>query len=727
MRSLLLPFLTALALAAASTATSAAAPAAAQLRNTLPLDGTWQIAEGGMEQQPAASAFTRAVPVPGLVTQATPAFDDAAPPVADRRQVHPQKDPKRDAFWYRRVFTLDAGAPLPPVATLKINKAMFGTRVFLNGQHLGDHAPCFTPAFFDARAALKPGENEIIIRVGADRDAVGPAVPDGFDFEKIRYIPGIFDSVQLILSGTPRIDNIQVAPDIAGNRATIRVYAPEAAGAAIEIREWKSRRAVASTSGQLTAGETDFVLPIENARLWSPGDPFLYEVTVRTAGDEFTTRFGMREFRFDKETGAPHLNGKLHYLRGSNITLYRFFEDAACGNLPWDKDWVRLLHRRAKEMHWDILRYCIGFPPDFWYDIADEEGIMIQDEFPIWYGGGSKTPDTLPAGLETPQLVREYSDWMRNRWNHPCVVIWDATNETLSPKTTPAIEQVRPLDLSDRPWDNSYSATLRPGDVFEVHPYHWGTSGARLSFRLAGLAHAGPAPWKIEGKYPTRPKWPETARGQGVIINEYGWLWLNRDGSPTTLTKQLYQLLLGPDSTTAQRFRLYARWLAADTEFWRAHRTAAGVLHFTMLGYDRPDGQTSDHWLDVKNLVWEPEFYRHVRDAFAPVGIMLDAWEETYPPGLTRDFPCVIVNDTAQAHSGTLAIRVVRDGKILSETKRAITVPPYKTKRETSLNLTLPKTTGPCQIEAILLDTPSGDIRSLRDFIIHAPFSEPAR
>ncbi|OAM89770.1 hypothetical protein OH491_18030 [Termitidicoccus mucosus] len=698
---LLLPLL-ALACGVAP-ASLAASDGDTPLRHVVSLDGAWQIAEGGMEQPPAA-AFSRTVPVPGLVDMARPAFDNPGPPVADRRQF-PQKDPKRDAFWYRRAFTLDG--PVPPAATLKIGKAMFGARVFLNGRQLGDHAPSFTPALLDARAALKPGENEIVVRVGADRDAVRPAVPDGFDFEKSRYIPGIFDSVQLILSGAPRIANVQVAPDIAGGRAKIRVYA-SAPGApvSLEIREWKSRRVVATAAGQLDAsGESDFVLPIENTRLWSPADPFLYEATVRTAGDEFTARFGMREFYFDKKTGRPFLNGKPHYLRGSNITLYRFFEDPARGDLPWDKDWVRALHRRARDMHWEALRYCIGFPPEFWYDIADEEGILIQDEFPIWY-----LRKDWPAALQTPQLVREYSEWMRERWNHPCVVIWDASNETASSQTGPAIEQVRSLDLSDRPWDNSWSPTFRPGDVFESHPYHFGNRPPRVNFRLAGLANADSAPWKKD--------WDKSVCGQGVIINEYAWLWLNRDGAPTTLTEKLYQNLLGPGSTTAQRFRLYARWLAADTEFWRSRRTAAGVLHFTMLGYDRPDGQTSDHWLDIASLKWEPEFYKHVRDAFAPIGVALDAWEETYPPGLTRDFPCVIINDTDAPHSGTLAIRLRRDGKVLAEETRAVVVKSFETGRET-FELTLPKTNGPCEVEAVLLGTPSGDIRSVRDFIVH--------
>ena len=110
---------------------------------------------------------------------------------------------------------------------------------------------------------------------------------------------------------------------------------------------------------------------------------------------------------------------------------------------------MRLLHQRVKEMHWNCLRYCIGFPPEAWYDIADEVGILIQDEFPIW----SHTPETK----RKRNSPHEYAEWMRERWNHPCVVIWDANNETRSSETGPAIARVRALDLSSRPWDNSYN------------------------------------------------------------------------------------------------------------------------------------------------------------------------------------------------------------------------------------------------------------------------------
>ena len=144
---------------------------------------------------------------------------------------------------------------------------------------------------------------------------------------------------------------------------------------------------------------------------------------------------------------------------------------------------------------------------------------------------------------------------MRERWNHPCVMIWDASNETRSTETGPAIAQVRSLDLSNRPWDNSYNPPQEPGDVHESHPYHFNPS-----FRLRNLATADPVP---QGNM---------VRNDGehaVIINEYGWHWVNRDGTPTTLTRDIYRSVLGENATAAQRFHMQATWLAADTEFWR--------------------------------------------------------------------------------------------------------------------------------------------------------------
>jgi len=619
-----------------------------------------------------------------------------------------QKDPRREAFWYRRTFQVTGS--LPTVAMLKVGKAMFGTRVILNGQVIGDHLPSFTPGWFDVRPALRGGENEVMIRVGADRDALGAGLPNGFDYEKTRYIPGIFDSVELILSGTPHLIAVQVAPELP-NRA-VRVQTrlgnagePISTRLGFTVREAKSGKIISQQeSGEISlakgADQTSVVLiALPGFHAWSPEDPFLYSLEVSTAADRLETRFGMRSFQFDPTTKRAVLNGKPYFMRGSNITLYRFFEDTECGTLPWDTNWVRLLHRRIKQMHWNCLRYCIGFPPEAWYRIADEEGILIQDEFPIWYGGPGWSK--WPEGLRSGELMLEYTEWMRDRWNHPSVVIWDASNETSSPETGIAVQKVRGLDLSHRPWDNSYGAPRVAGDVFESHPYHF----QNPKYKLANLASEDPVP---QGNALRNPG------DSPAVINEYGWLWLNRDGTPTTLTQNLYQNLLGTNSTTAQRRHLYARYLAAETEFWRSHRQAAAVMHFTTLGYSRSNGQTSDHWLNVAKLEWEPEFLKYVRDAFSPVSVMIDDWSETYEAGKPHEFTLVLLNDESHDWNGKLRLRLLSGDRTVVEQKLKGNIPAFG---RTTLKATipLPANCGACQLEAALTMS-GGDVHSLRDF-----------
>jgi hypothetical protein len=545
--------------------------------------------------------------------------------------------------------------------------------------------------------------------VGADRDAVGPAVPSGFDFEKERYIPGIFDSVELILSGTPHFTQVQAAPDLAAKAVRVQAVLRnlgEATPAAVTfvVREAKSGREagrLAAASVDLAKGaETilDVRIPIAECRLWSPEDPFLYVLEADSGTDRFRTRFGMREFGFDPASGRAILNGKTYYLRGSNFTLYRFFEDEECKDLPWRKDWVRLLHQRVKEMRWNCLRYCIGFPPESWYDIADEVGVLIQDEFPIW----SHTKET-----KREELAVEYAEWMRERWNHPCVVVWDANNETTSTETGPAIRQVRALDLSNRPWDSSYNPPQEPGDVFESHPYHFNPN-----FRLRNLATADPVSQgnriRNEGKH-------------AVIINEYGWHWLNRDGTPTTLTRDIYRAVLGENATAAQRFHMQARWLAADTEFWRAHRKAAAVVHFTMLGYSRPDGQTCDHWMQggVERLEWEPEFYRYVREAFAPVGLALNFWKDKVFHQTRARIPLLLINDLDQPWSGPVALRLRRadSSAVVLEAMQDGRLEPLG-QASLEFEIAWPDALGPYTLEAELRGADGEPVRSLRDLEI---------
>jgi len=266
----------------------------------------------------------------------------------------------------------------------------------------------------DVKRLLKGSgeENELIVRVGANRESLPEGMPTGWDFEKYLYIPGIYDSVQLILTGSPHIIRVQILPEV--NESRVRVFVDidnikrdDEIAVNHTLREVRTGEKLFSSKSRPTkpakhdAMTIGFSIHIQNYRLWTPEDPFLYEVELSTAGDSMRVRFGMRSFSFDAESGRAILNGKPYFMRGTNVCVYRFFEDSLRADRPWRKEWVRQLHKKFKSMHWNSIRYCIGFPPEIWYEIADEEGFLIQDEFPIWLLG--KAPENPKAEKIIPE------------------------------------------------------------------------------------------------------------------------------------------------------------------------------------------------------------------------------------------------------------------------------------------------------------------------------------
>ena len=194
-------------LAFCTTTTQASLKPAAP-RTVIDLNGPWQVEQGDLAISP--ETYGHSVPVPGLVDMAQPGFADVG-----------KKSAKRAAFWYRRTFLV--GGKILDVAILKIHKAKYGSKVWVNGQLVGEHLPCFTPAYLDVKAALRGDgqENELVIRLGADRESMPQDMPTGWDFEKYLYIPGIYDSVELILTGKPYIRNVQVVPDIEAKQVRV--------------------------------------------------------------------------------------------------------------------------------------------------------------------------------------------------------------------------------------------------------------------------------------------------------------------------------------------------------------------------------------------------------------------------------------------------------------------------------------------------------------------------
>jgi hypothetical protein len=690
-------------------------------RTTISLNGIWQI-EDSKEAEAMPVVWNHKVPVPGLAHSAEPAFpqvDQFDSRMLLQNRVSPGNPTgatvynagvsrqERNWLWYRRRFEV---SNTKSVTILRINKAQFGAAVWLNGVKIGDHLPCFTAATFNVSNAIRRGENELIVRVGAHPGILPPFVSGGTDFEKIRWTPGIYDNVSLALSDNPAIDSVQVAPKVADSSIVVQTALrnfgnnPVSFSLTQQIHGWKATAIVATAETRrigLAPGESKVVLQtikMTGPRLWSPESPNLYVLETATGGDTASTRFGMREFRFDTATKRAYLNGHVYFMRGSNITLHRFFEDPLSGTLPWDEAWVhKLLVEIPHEMHWNSFRFCIGPVPDQWLDIADEAGLLIQNEYFVWTGHDWHGPENQ-VHFDTDEMIREYTEWMRDNWNHPSVVIWDANNETWDPafgeKIIPA---VRALDLSNRPWENSYNPPEGPDDPVEDHPYEHQV-----------MADGGP-PFSMTTLESPGAKAPGAPSGHALILNEYGWLWLNRDGNPTQLTKNLYPVLLGKNSTAEERLALNAYLLAGLTEYWRAYREYAGVLHFVYLTSSDPAGYTSDHFRDVRKLELHPEFRDYMSNAFAPVGVYLSFWQPSVEPASLQSLQVMLVNDEYRRVEGTLTIALDDSkGERVASHKEKFAIAPLG-QNISYTDFKFPHTTGDFLLRAIIEYRANGD------------------
>lgn len=629
-------------------------------RTTVSLDGQWEIEESvGPDEIPVH--FGHTITVPGLLHLATPPFPDAgkfdSPEEIVKRKLLPAtaivppqgiSRQSRNYFWYRTAFR-----PLvkKQVAILKINKAVFGTAVWLNGKKIGDHLGCFTAGYFNISAAIDwNGNNQVLVRIGAHPAALPPTVPPGSDVNKNVWLPGIYDSVSLVLTDNPVVESVQVAPQLQSSEIIVQT----------RIRNYGARTTVplihrldtgASASEKVTfeSGEKKVLLHrirIAEPVLWTPERPHLYELSTSTGGDSVETRFGMRELRFDTVTKRAYLNGKPYFLRGSNIALHRFFEDPKCDRLPWDEKWVRkLLGEIPKRLNWNSMRFHIGPVPEFWLNVADEAGILVFQEFPIW---------GYRAQWDTGEVTGELKEWMRDQWNHPSVGYWDACNETFSDKTGEIIQAVRSEDLSGRAWDNAYNHPQGPDDPVEEHNYQ--ERKLILENRL-GEGFEFVDLEKMTGGQTQHPT------GHAAILNEYGWVFLQRNGEPTEGTVDLWPKL-APHASTAERVALQAYLVGGLTEYWRAYRNFAGVLNFIYLTYSLPNGVSSDRFADVKQLILEPNFEDYIREAFKPVGVYLNFWHPSLVASSKRRFAVMMVNDGYESVAGSLILSLAGENGI---------------------------------------------------------------
>ncbi len=664
-------------------------------RSTINLNGTWEFDRTEKAFPPIK--FRHSIPVPGLIHLADPRIDDyeiwfKKPDKVEAKHSHGVYDidytPKYN--WYRRNISIDeqlAGQEF----TLRIKKSQYVTQVYVNGIDIGSSMECYTPIEFPITHALKFGaENEILIKVG-DRFWLPPQAAGSTDKEKEHYLPGIWDDVELIASGKVRASNTLFIPDAAQGRvkAKIRLRSfypqqlmygdPKSDEVRVKVELFEKNSGRKSGEGSITLEarrehftETEIDLEISDPHTWSPDDPFLYTAksTVLIDGQAVDVRtdvFGLRDF--ERRGKYFYLNGEKVLLRGTNITLQRFFEDPDCGNLAWDRDWVKkLIIDDAKAVNWNAMRICVGIVPDFWYDLADEYGMMFQNEWNYWQTHGWDE-----------QVKTEYTNWVWSDGNHPSIIIWDAINENWDDYIgNTLIPELRKLDPS-RTWDAGYMTASQMGldEMDEPHPYE---GRVPLEFEKEEIVMSYPLG---DLDYRNDKNIASIESGSAQLVNEYGWVWLWRDGQPSKLTTQVYDYYLGDGSTAEQNRWFQAYWLQCETEWLRGIRAHAGVLAFTHLTNNY--GYTGDWYINkIKDLESGPTlaWFRH---AFAPSAVFINHPDERYmkqfpphEPGSQLLFTLKAINDFGEDESGMATITLYDDqGKISSVQTLEVSIAPF--------------------------------------------------
>jgi hypothetical protein len=646
-------------------------------RTVINLNGTWEFDR--TEKAFPPEKFTRNIPVPGLIHLAEPKIDDYdiwfnRPDKAETKQAHGVYDIDYVPMynWYKKTVTIDQNHE-DKEFLLRIKKSQYVSQVYVNGIDMGTSMECYTPIEIPVTRALKIGEeNEILVKVG-DRYWLPPQAAGSTDKEKEHYLPGIWDDVEFIVSGKVQVNNTLFLPEARNGRVKARIrlrsFFPQQimygdpkfdeVTLKVEIFEKNSgKKAGEAIIEEVQARREHFTeaqvdISLSDPHLWSPDDPFLYKArtTVLLNNESIDIQedhFGLRDF--DRRGKYFYLNDEKILLRGTNITLQRFFEDPDCSNLVWDRNWVKkLIIDDPKKISWNAMRICVGIVPDFWYDLADEYGMMFQNEWNYWQTHGWDD-----------QVRAEYTNWVWSDGNHPSIVIWDAINENwdeyIGNKLIPELQQLDPTRI----WDVGYMTAEQMGndEMDEPHPYE----GFR-PWSNREVFEKNPYPLG-DLDYRNQRNIESIESSAAQLVNEYGWIWLWRDGKTAKLTTQIYEYYLGDASDPEINRKFQAYWLQCETEWLRSIRQHAGVLAFTHLTNNY--GYTGDWYInDIKDLEPGPTLF-WFKHAFAPSAVFINHPDERYMkqfephmPGSQLLFTLKAINDYPEEESGNVHIQLI--------------------------------------------------------------------
>ncbi|MEP6611048.1 MAG: glycoside hydrolase family 2 TIM barrel-domain containing protein [Mucilaginibacter sp.] len=294
--------------------------------------------------------------------------------------------------------------------------------VYLNGKKLGMHKGGFTPFNFEIPSALlKEKGNYLVVKVDNKRyaDEVPTLNTDWWNYGgitrdvKLLELPVNFIQDYVIQLKKPVPGSAPSAmPDVEGWIQLSRSPSPGET-LTVEIPELKLKK-------RLTA--TGVVIPVQfklpKVQLWSPENPKLYRVIIKSASDQTEEKIGFRTIEaFGKQV---LLNGKPLFMRG--ICVHAEISEDERRAVGYDD--ARELLGKARELGCNMVRLAHYPHDEAMTRTADSLGVLVWSEIPVYW--------TIDFGNKTvlAKAKAQLHEMINRDHNRASIIIWSVGNET---------------------------------------------------------------------------------------------------------------------------------------------------------------------------------------------------------------------------------------------------------------------------------------------------------
>ncbi|RHR59720.1 sugar-binding domain-containing protein [Parabacteroides sp. AF17-28] len=391
---------------------------------------------------------------------------------------------ENNELWYKRTFTVPSAWKNKDIV-LNFGAVDWKADVFVNDILVGTHQGGFTPFSFNITPYLtgKSGQ-KLVVRVWDPSDkGFQPRGKQTSRPESIWYTPvtGIWQTVWLEPVASAHVTSVKAIPNIDTNTLNVTVGTScNCPSGIVTVKLLDKGQVVASAKG--VQGK-ELRLNVQNPTLWSPSNPYLYDMTVSLAKDGKVLDEVKSYTAFRKISSKRDANGIMR-MQLNNQDLFQYG--------PLDQGWwpdglytaptdEALLYdvKKTKDWGFNMIRKHVKVEPARWYYHCDKEGMLVWQDMPSGDMGNSWAPHTYNGGTDKDRTAESvanyYQEWkeiMDLCVSNPSVVVWVPFNEAWGQfDTEKVVEWTASYDPSRLVNPASGGNHRSCGDILDLHNY----------------------------------------------------------------------------------------------------------------------------------------------------------------------------------------------------------------------------------------------------------------